>query len=109
MDYVPTPGPNGECSVERAIVAIRGKWKMLVLRMLMLESRVRFNALVAGVPGISAKELTRNLRELERDGLVVRRDRGNGRHVEYELTERGQLLFPAFAQLGRVGEELLRE
>ncbi len=90
-------------------MAIRGKWKMLVLRVLMLESRVRFNELVAGVPGISAKELTRNLRELQRDGLVARLDRDNGRHVEYELTQRGRKLFPAFAQLGRVGEELLHK
>lgn len=106
MTYVPKPRPNGECSVERAIVAIRGKWKMLVLRVLLLEERQRYNGLLAAIPGISAKELTRNLRELERDGLVVRNGNGH-QYVEYALTPRGHKLFPAFVELGRVGEELL--
>lgn len=52
------------CPVERAIHVIGGKWKLLVLRSLLLGGPQRYNDLLASVTGISAKELTRNLKEL---------------------------------------------
>jgi DNA-binding HxlR family transcriptional regulator len=45
---------------------------MLVLRALLLGGEQRFNALLRTIAGISAKELTRNLRELEIAGLVAK-------------------------------------
>ena len=52
------------CPVERAIHVIGGKWKLLLLRSLLLKGPQGYNQLLASVDGISAKELTRNLREL---------------------------------------------
>jgi DNA-binding HxlR family transcriptional regulator len=52
------------CPVEVAIEVIGGKWKLLLLRALLLDGPKRYNELLASVNGISAKELTRNLREL---------------------------------------------
>jgi hypothetical protein len=46
--------------------------KLLVLRSLFLGGAQRFNSLLHSVDGISAKELTRNLRELENAGIVER-------------------------------------
>ncbi|NUO57916.1 MAG: helix-turn-helix transcriptional regulator [Hamadaea sp.] len=65
------------------------KWAPLVLRL--LEARpLRFSELHAVLHRTSAKELTRALRTLERDGFVVRA--AAGRAVSYELTSLGRSL-----------------
>jgi DNA-binding HxlR family transcriptional regulator len=53
-----------QCPVEEAIQIIGGKWKLLVLRSLLLNGPQRYNELLGTVTNISQKELTRNLREL---------------------------------------------
>jgi len=61
-----------QCPVEKAIRIIGGKWKLLVLRSLLLNGPQRYNELLSSVTAISPKELTRNLRELTNTGLVAR-------------------------------------
>lgn len=56
------------------------------------------------VDGISAKELTRNLRELESAGLVVASATDKAR--TYELTPLGMELEPPFRALGIFGTAL---
>jgi DNA-binding HxlR family transcriptional regulator len=51
------------CLVQEAIKVIGGKWKLLVLRSLLLNGRQRYTGLVQTVIAISQKELTRNLRD----------------------------------------------
>jgi DNA-binding HxlR family transcriptional regulator len=92
--------------VAGAIQAIGGKWKMLVLRSLLLNGPQRYNDLLATVPGIQAKELTRNLRELQGDGLLDQSAATDRRATVYKLTETGGLLLPAFEGLRPVGERL---
>jgi DNA-binding HxlR family transcriptional regulator len=60
------------CPVEEAIRVVGGKWKLLVLRSMLLNGLQRYNELLRTVAGISPKELTRNLRELADAGLVVK-------------------------------------
>jgi DNA-binding HxlR family transcriptional regulator len=91
--------------VERAIQIIGGRWRMLVLRSLMLDGPQRYNDLLRAVGGISAKELTRNLRALEGFGLV-RREAGARTRARYALTEVGAELGPAFESLIPFGEKL---
>jgi DNA-binding HxlR family transcriptional regulator len=96
------------CPVESAIEVIAGRWKLLLLRSLFLDGRQRFNRLIHSVEGISAKELTRNLRELENAGLVERRamltDRDGAE--AYVLSELGQSLLPVLREIGSFGERL---
>lgn len=105
-------GSNGEalavsaCPVERAIQVIGGKWKLLVLRSLLLNGPQRYNDLLASVTRISAKELTRNLRELAAADLVTR-DSTETRTGLYALTPLGQGLMPTFTSLLTWGEQLL--
>src|SRR6266550_4089239 len=87
----PKPVPLPDCPVERAIHTIGGKWKMLVLRSLLLNGPQRYNQLLVSVAGISPKELTRNLRELTAAGLVVSR---TIRDAPYALTPLGAGLLP---------------
>ena len=96
------------CPVESAIDVIGGRWKLLVLRSLFLGGAQRFNSLLHSVDGISAKELTRNLRELENAGIV---ERGVPRAStdspgDYRLSELGGSLLPVFREIGSFGERL---
>jgi DNA-binding HxlR family transcriptional regulator len=81
-----------ECEVERLLAVIAGKWKVLILRQLFHGAR-RHAQLCKALPGISQKVLTAQLRELELDGVLERRDFGTKRpHVEYTLTAFGERL-----------------
>src|SRR6266849_2482382 len=94
-----------DCPVERAILASGGKWKMLVLRSLLLNGSQRYNELLRTVRGISPKELTRNLRQLEREGFALRHTT-DPRNARYELTAIGSMLLPSFQAFAEVGEKL---
>jgi DNA-binding HxlR family transcriptional regulator len=91
-----------DCPLEQAINTVGGRWKMLVLRGLFLGGAQRFNDLSRAVQGISAKELTRNLRELEYAGLVERRDG----ELLYALSALGETMLPVFRELGALGARL---
>jgi DNA-binding HxlR family transcriptional regulator len=80
------------CPVEAAIDVIGGKWKALILWWLQ-QRTWRFAELRRQIPGITEKVLTRQLRELEADGIVARRVYPTvPPRVEYSLTEYGQSL-----------------
>jgi DNA-binding HxlR family transcriptional regulator len=96
------------CPVEQAIHVIGGKWKLLVLRSLLLNGPQGYNRLLASVTGISAKELTRNLGELTACGLVTRRPGASARTAAYELTRLGRGLMPTFKSLLKWGQRLLK-
>lgn len=94
------------CPVEEAIRVIGGKWKLLVLRSLLLNGPQRYNELLGTVTTISPKELTRNLRELTSAGLVAQ-PAESARVARYELTDLGKRLMPTFTSLLTWGTELL--
>lgn len=93
-----------DCPLEQAIHTVGGRWKMLVLRVLFLGGEQRFNALLRAAPGISAKELTRNLRELEQSGLVAHASDEDG--ATYGLSPLGETMLPVFRELGAFGARL---
>jgi DNA-binding HxlR family transcriptional regulator len=98
--------PLAACPVEQAINIIGGKWKMLVLRALLLGGPQRYNQLLKSVTGISPKELTRNLAELKAASLVARAESVTVRAPHYALTELGAGLMPAFKALLVWGKQL---
>jgi DNA-binding HxlR family transcriptional regulator len=95
-----------QCPVEEAIQIIGGKWKLLVLRSLLLNGPQRYNELLRTVTAISQKELTRNLRELTRTGLVARSSE-TSRVARYDLTKLGKGLMPTFKKLLTWGTKLM--
>ncbi len=62
-----------ECRIEDVVKMIGGKWKLLILRLLIYGGTTRFNELHRAIAGITQTMLTKQLRELARDGLVARR------------------------------------
>ncbi len=89
------------CPVELVIELISGKWKLLILRELMGGTK-RFSQLQRSIPGITQKMLTKQLRELERAGLVSRKVYPQvPPRVEYSLTELGKSLEEIFDSMHR--------
>jgi DNA-binding HxlR family transcriptional regulator len=94
-----------QCPVEAAIQIIGGKWKLLILRSLLLNGPQRYKELLATVRAVSQKELTRNLRELTHSGLVAR-DSGTNQAARYDVTKLGKGLMPTFKKLLTWGTKL---
>lgn len=85
---------------------ISGKHKMVILYCLMEYEVVRFNELKRYLKNISDKTLSLNLKELEADGLIVRKEYAQiPPKVEYRLSERGESLMAVLDQLCIWGEE----
>ena len=84
---------------------ISGKHKMVILYCLMEFEPVRFNELRRYVKNISDKTLSSNLKELESDGLISRKEYPQiPPKVEYSLTGRGKSLMEVLDQLCIWGE-----
>ena len=90
---------NPGCAVEAAISLIDGKWKCVVLFHL-LRGTARFNELRRLVPGVTQRMLTNQLRELEADGLIVRKIYAQvPPKVEYSLSPLGRSMEPVLLAL----------
>lgn len=87
------------CGLARALDVVGDRWSLLIVRELRPGPR-RFTDLVEGLPGISRKLLTERLRDLERDGVIARRQLPPpaARQV-YELTDDGRELSTAMDPL----------
>ena len=93
---------NG-CPVEAALEQIAGKWKGLIIYHLM-DGTLRFNELARRVGNVTQRSLTKQLRELEADGILHREVYAVvPPRVEYSLTAKGAKLRDAIAALGAWG------
>jgi len=80
------------CPAEFTLKVIAGKWKVLIVWHLMSGTR-RFNELRKCLPAITPRMLTRQLRELEADRVLLRKIYAEiPPRVEYTLTPRGRTL-----------------
>ncbi len=94
-----------DCPVEYTASMIANKWKILILRDLM-EGTKRYNELTRTVKGISAKVLTENLRELEKDGIIQRKVYPVvPPKVEYSMTKKGNELKPIIDLMREYGKK----
>ncbi len=75
-----------------ALNVLAHKWTLLIV-LAMKRGPLRFTRLRSQVPGVTSQVLRDSLRELERDGIVVRQEFvAVPPHVEYSLTELGATL-----------------
>lgn len=91
------------CNTEVVLSVVGGKWKLLIVKYLLLGTH-RFGELKQAMPTVTQRMLTRQLRELEDDGLVSRTVYPEvPPRVEYTLTEAGESLRDIIGQLDAWG------
>jgi len=100
-------GKTYSCPVEATLDVIGGKWKPIILWMLRSDV-LRFSELQKAIPEVNSKTLTKQLRELEHDGVITRTIFPEiPPRVEYSITEFGTSLIPIIQALCDWGAKFL--
>ena len=81
------------CPAAKSAEIIGDKWILLILRELFLGT-TRFNDFQRALPRMSPSILSKRLRKLEADGLVIRKKSSGDKTKEYRLTRAGRELAP---------------
>ncbi|WP_209971173.1 winged helix-turn-helix transcriptional regulator [Paenibacillus eucommiae] len=98
-NYTPKNPVYIECSVEKTLDVIGGKWSFLVLRELFCGTK-RFGELQRAIHSISPTALTNTLRHLEEQGILERQVFPTVPvKVEYTLTPKGEDLHMILKQM----------
>jgi DNA-binding HxlR family transcriptional regulator len=96
------------CGVEACLEVVGGKWKGLILHHLMQHGTLRFNQLQKLKPALSPRILTAQLRELERDEVIVRKVYPVvPPKVEYSLSPAGESLRELIQAMQKWGDRFL--
>lgn len=91
------------CPVEVAVAVLGGAWKLTIVKQLVVRPH-RFGELRRAVGPVTPRVLTRQLRELETDGIISRTVFAEvPPRVEYALTDLGKTLHPAVSWLDEWG------
>ncbi|WP_395109877.1 winged helix-turn-helix transcriptional regulator [Actinomadura sp. SCN-SB] len=92
--------PEQACPISPVVDIVFSRWTTPILWSLHTFGRQRFVELERRVTNITPKVLTQRLRQLERDGLVIRTYHPEvPPRVEYEISDLGRSLAPLFAHL----------
>ena len=88
------------------ISIIGGKWKMIIMFWLVEYEVLRYGELKRCIGQISDKILNNQLKELEKDGIIIRKEYPQiPPKVEYSLSDRGKSLMEVLDQLCIWGEK----
>ncbi len=89
------------CPVQATSNLFAGKWKVLILWHLSFGS-LRFAGIRDLLPGVSEKVLTAQLRQLEKDGLILRHVTPSvPPRVDYSLSPSGEDMIPVMESMCR--------
>jgi len=92
--------PELACPIAPVVDIVFSRWTTPILWTLNMHGRQRFVELERRIGSITPKVLTQRLRQLERDGMIVRTYHPEvPPRVEYEISELGRSLAPLFANL----------
>lgn len=107
-DYVKLKGKSYPCTVSLTMDLMGGKWKAVILYHLKDEPK-RYNELRKGMPSITEMTLSLQLKQLEKDCLVVRKVYGKKPPVKviYSLTDFGKSLIPVLDAITDWGNQVV--
>lgn len=91
---------------EYTLSIVSGKWKLKIIYLLACVSPVRYNVLKKRIDGITHKMLSTQLKELEQEGIISRKEYPQvPPKVEYSLTLKGKSLIPIIMDMCEWGKE----
>lgn len=97
---------KSDCSIEKSLLVISGKWKPAILSELLKRS-VRLKDIQEGLPEASKRALTQQLKEMVEDGLIQKKDFNQfPKKTEYSMTPLGRKLSSVFTILTEFGDQL---
>ena len=92
------------CAIDATMSVIEGRWKGTILCMLFKNGKMRFSELQKDIGERTSRILTKQLKELEEDGMLRRDVDTSGKiKVEYSLTERGMSIMPVLYSMAEWG------
>ena len=101
--------PNMTCPIKHTLDIIGGKWKLFIVLQLFGSEQLRFSQLSKNIPGITNTVLSGCLRDMEKDGIILRHQFNEiPPHVEYSLTENWPNTFKCAAGHCRLGNGELK-
>jgi DNA-binding HxlR family transcriptional regulator len=96
---------TNNCPLTSSILLISGRWKLIIIWQLK-DGAKRFSDLQRSIPHTSKKMLSQQLRELEVDGLILRKNyQETPPRVEYSITALGTSLVPILDSLYNWGTQ----
>ncbi len=99
-------GQEYHCALDVTMDYIAGKWKTVVLWYLRKDKK-RYGELRKLIPDITEKMLSLQLKQLEKDGIVLRKVYAEiPPRVEYSLTAFGKTLTPVIEAIAKWGRAL---
>lgn len=97
----------GTCPYATAQKVLQGKWTILIMHDISL-GPIRFNALLRMLPSMTHASLSRQLKQLEAYGLIIRTEYPQiPPKVEYSLSPLGKELLPMLKELKNFGQKYI--
>jgi DNA-binding HxlR family transcriptional regulator len=97
------------CPIRNTMEIIGGKWTFSIIYILTNEGTKRFKELENGIEGINTRMLVKELKNLEQNGIVIRKVYAQvPPKVEYSLTEKGLALKNILNELKSWGKQFLK-
>lgn len=97
---------NCSCSIIYTLSILGSKWKWLLLYKLFQNGVQRYGQIKRSIPPITHKMLSQQLKELQAEGLVTRREYAEiPPKVEYRLTVKGETLIPLLQLMADWGKK----
>ena len=106
-DHVKLNGKSYPCTVSLAMDLIGGKWKTVILYHLKTESK-RYSELLKDMQTVTEMTLSLQLKQLEKDGLIVRKVYGKKPPIKvvYSLTDFGKTFIPTLEAITAWGNQI---
>lgn len=109
---MPYDNEKNICPIEYTLNSIGGKWKLLIIYHLMGDGKdtiKRYGELKRAINDITHKMLSQQLKELENDGVINRKEYHQiPPKVEYSLTEKGAALLPILGMMYDWGKKNMK-
>lgn len=111
MKYEVTKSKDrNNCPLTYSLNLIGGKWRLPILWALWKNDTLRYKELKSKVEGITNMMLSQTLKEMERNGMILRKQYMEmPPRVEYSLTESGEQLIPSLESLAIWGKHMQKK